>query len=72
MDVHNLEFISNFNPNYEPGDIVALVTGGPDMTVLGVCEGCGDVEVAWFNFDEEYGWTFYNEQFPAIALELAE
>lgn len=56
---------------YEPGDIVALVTGGPDMTVLGACDDCGMVEVAWFNFDEEFGWTFFNEPFPAIALELA-
>ena len=56
---------------YEPGDIVNIVSGGPDMTVLGTCADCGEVEVAWFNIDEESGWTFYNETFPAIALELA-
>ena len=56
---------------YDAGDIVTLVTGGPDMTVLGACEDCGMVEVAWFNHDEEFGWTFFNEPFPAIALELA-
>ena len=57
--------------HYEPGDIVNLVSGGPDMTVLGVCADCGEVEVAWFNIDEESGWTFFNEAFPSIALELA-
>lgn len=57
--------------HYEPGDIVSLISGGPDMTVLGVCADCGDVEVAWFNYDEEFGFTFFNEAFPAICLELA-
>jgi uncharacterized protein YodC (DUF2158 family) len=57
--------------NYEPGDVVTLVSGGPDMTVLDVCLDCGEVEVAWFNFDDENGFAFYNETFPSIALELA-
>ena len=59
------------NGTYEPGDIVQLISGGPDMTVLDVCVDCGEVEVAWFNIDEESGWTFFNETFPSIALELA-
>ncbi len=57
---------------YAAGDIVTLVTGGPDMTVLGVCAVCDGIECASFNFDEEGAWTFFNEEFPAVALELAE
>lgn len=57
--------------NFEPGDIVELITGGPDMTVLHACNDCADVEVAWFNFDEDAGWVFGHQVFPAIALELA-
>ena len=57
---------------YAAGDIVTLASGGPDMTVLGVCPDCDGIECAWFNFDEEGGWTFFNEEFPAVALELAE
>lgn len=57
---------------YQPGDIVALISGGPDMTVLGICPDCDGVEVAWFNFDEDAGYVIFNEEFPAIALELAE
>lgn len=55
---------------YEPGDIVTIVSGGPDMTVLGVCDDCGEVEVAFFLFTDE-GCTFHNEAFPAVCLELA-
>lgn len=70
INVHKLE-IDAGDGNYESGDIVSLISGGPDMTVLGVCEDCGEVEVAWFNYDEEFGFTFYNESFPAVCLELA-
>ncbi len=56
------------NGNYEPGDIVWLVSGGPDMTVIDVCPDCGEVEVAWFS---DGGDGFNVEQFPAICLELA-
>jgi uncharacterized protein YodC (DUF2158 family) len=57
--------------NFEAGDIVQLVTGGPDMTVAGACDDCGMVNAVWFNFDEEAGWVYYDEVFPAVALELA-
>lgn len=33
------------------GEIVSLVSGGPDMTVLDYCDDCDTVEVAWFNGD---------------------
>lgn len=35
----------------ETGDIVHLVSGSPAMTVLSVCDECGDAEVAWFDGD---------------------
>lgn len=50
------------------GQVVKLKTGGPDMTVTGYCEDCGGVTVAWFNFCDEYGWTFFDEEFPSEAL----
>lgn len=57
---------------YEPGDIVMLVSGGPDMTVVDVCEDCGEVEVAFFLFTSDGNCDFYQEAFPAICLELAQ
>jgi uncharacterized protein YodC (DUF2158 family) len=48
---------------FELGDIVELVTGGPDLVVLGFCEECEDVEVAWFN-DQ----TLEVAKLPAFAL----
>lgn len=34
---------------FEVGDIVTLLTGSPPMTVLSVCDECGDVDVAWYD-----------------------
>lgn len=56
---------------YEPGDIVTLVSGGPDMTVVDVCDDCGEVHVAFFLFTSDADCDFYQESFPAICLELA-
>lgn len=53
---------------FEIGDVVNLVVGGPDMTVVGVCDECGTVEVAWFDGDDESGWVFHREVFPEEAL----
>ena len=55
---------------FAPGEIVTIKSEGPPMTVLGFCEDCGEVEVAWFNFDEEFGAVFFAESFPASALKL--
>lgn len=38
----------------EVGDVVFLVSGGPPLTVVDVCE-CGSVEVVWFADDEFRG-----------------
>jgi len=56
---------------YEPGDIVMLASLGPDMTVVGVCPECGEVECAWFMFHDEGECEYFRETFPAAALELA-
>ena len=61
----------NFNGQYAPGDIVGVLSGGPAMTVVDVCPDCGEVEVSWFNYDDEGGFTYFNESFPSICLELA-
>ena len=53
--------------NYEPGDIVELVTGGPPMVVLDYCEHCGDVDVAYTTPKGKVDVL----SLPAIALELA-
>lgn len=57
---------------FEPGDVVELVSGGPEMTVVDRCQDCGEVEVAFFLFGEDASCTFHRELFPAIALELAQ
>lgn len=56
---------------FEPGDTVMLTSLGPDMTVVGVCPDCGEVEVAWFMFHDEGECEYFRETFPAAALELA-
>lgn len=33
------------------GSIVRLVSGGPDLTVISVCDNCQEAEIAWFNGD---------------------
>lgn len=53
---------------YEPGDVVKLITGGPDMTVLEVCDDCGDVGVGWFNKVDSH-WHFEAISVPAEALQ---
>lgn len=56
-----------FRSQYEPGDIVELVSGGPAMTVLDACQNCGDVEVAYATPKGRIEIL----TLPAIALELA-
>jgi uncharacterized protein YodC (DUF2158 family) len=31
------------------GSIVRLVSGGPNLTVISVCDDCQEAEIAWFN-----------------------
>ncbi|MER9310085.1 YodC family protein [Mesorhizobium australicum] len=50
------------------GDVVALVSGGPPLTVLSVCEECGDVEAAWFG----PGSSLSIQTLPEEALIHAE
>ncbi|ESX78486.1 DUF2158 domain-containing protein [Mesorhizobium sp. LSHC414A00] len=51
---------------FDVGDIVVLVSGGPPLTVLSVCE-CGSVEVAWFD-----GSSLSIQTLPEEALIHAE
>ncbi|MER9188661.1 DUF2158 domain-containing protein [Mesorhizobium australicum] len=53
---------------FDVGDVVALVSGGPPLTVLSVCEECGDVEVAWFG----PGSSLSIQTLPEDALIHAE
>lgn len=53
---------------YEPGDVVKLITGGPEMTVLEICDDCGDVGCGWFNPVDKH-WHFEAIQVPAEALQ---
>lgn len=52
---------------YEPGDVVTLITGGPAMTVLEICDDCGDVGVGWFN-EVDGHWHFEAIEVPPEAL----
>lgn len=52
---------------YEPGDIVVLITGSRSLTVVDVCGDCGNVEIAYT--DSQGDIVF--ETLPAICLELA-
>jgi uncharacterized protein YodC (DUF2158 family) len=53
------------------GDVVRLVTGGPLMTVVDVCE-CGSVNTAWFVHDGECWSDLQEGSFPNEALELVD
>ena len=56
---------------YQPGDIVELISGGVEMTVVDTCNECGEVDVAFFIFGDEGGAEFVRDSFPAICLDLA-
>lgn len=49
--------------DFNIGDVVSLIVGGPDMVVLDVCE-CGNVEVAWATSDGDV----MRDAFPEEAL----
>lgn len=53
---------------YDVGDVVRLIVGGPDMVVLGYCEECGDVDVAWGTSD----FDVMRDTFPEEALVHAD
>lgn len=52
---------------FQPGDEVELVSGSLNMTVIGTCPDCGNVEVAYAN---SKGNVVFHE-FPAVCLTLA-
>ena len=53
--------------DFEIGDIVSLIVGGPDMVVISTCE-CGTVEVAWAKMDGDV----MVDVFPEEALVHVE
>lgn len=58
--------MASLNLVFEPGDIVVLASGSPDLTVVDVCD-CGNVEVAYADSDGDIVF----ETFPGICLDLA-
>ncbi len=67
MVVRTTASLTPSSGTYEPGDLVELLSGSLPLTVVDVCEDCGDVETAHMNSD---GDIVFNT-FPAICLELA-
>ena len=53
--------------DYEPGDVVELVSGGPNLTVVECADDDGDVKVAWFIDDE-----LVSSYLPEAAFRLVE
>jgi uncharacterized protein YodC (DUF2158 family) len=53
------------------GDVVRLITGGPLMTVVDVCE-CGEVNTVWFIHDGECWHGPLGDTFPSETLELVD
>ena len=49
-------------PTFEPGDIVSLLVGGPDLVVLSYCDECGDVAVAWIDSDGDVQTEVFPEE----------
>ena len=59
--------VAHTDTDFEIGDIVSLIIGGPDMVVISVCE-CGTVEVAWAKMDGDV----MVDVFPEEALVYVE
>jgi uncharacterized protein YodC (DUF2158 family) len=53
--------------DYEPGDVVELVSGGPNLTVIEGPDDDGEVKVAWFIDDE-----LVSSYLPEAAFRLVE
>jgi uncharacterized protein YodC (DUF2158 family) len=59
---------------YEIGDVVSLMSGGPDMTVTTVCEETNTVFATWFDEPDEDGYSGepHTAEFPIDALSYEE
>jgi len=53
--------------DFDLGDVVELVSGGPNLTVVEVADDDGDVKVAWFVDDE-----LVSSYLPEAAFRLVE
>ena len=58
-------FMADFAPDtddeFEIGDVVSLIVGGPDMVIISMCE-CGTVEVAWADSDGDVNVDVFPEE----------
>ncbi len=64
---HNQRIIDAYDIFVE-GQVVRLLTGGPPMTVIEVCEGCGDVTVAYTTSDGDIDVL----DLPPVAVRIDE
>jgi len=53
--------------DFDLGDVVELVSGGPNLTVVEVADDDGEVKVAWFIDDE-----LVSSYLPEAAFRLVE
>lgn len=56
-------------PTFITGDIVALISGGPALSVIDHCDECGETEVAWFEGDTLRIATFPEEVLFLVDVE---
>lgn len=54
-------FPDAISDDFEIGDVVSLIVGGPDMVVYSMCE-CGTVEVAWADSDGDIQVDVFPEE----------
>lgn len=64
---HNARIIDAYDVFVE-GQIVRLLTGSPPMTVIDVCEDCGDLTVAYCNSSGDIDVL----DLPAVAVRGVE
>lgn len=62
---HNARIIDTYDVFVE-GQVVRLLTGGPPMTIIDVCDCCGDVTAAYCTSDGDLDVI----DLPAVAVRL--
>lgn len=65
VTTHNQRIIDSYDIFVE-GQVVRLLTGGPPMTIIDVCDHCGDVTAAYCTSDGDLD-VF---DLPAVAVRL--
>lgn len=67
VTTHNSLIIDAYDV-FVDGQVVRLLTGGPPMTVVEICEDCGGVTAAYCNSDGDIDVI----ELPAAAVRLDE